>query len=367
MAPRLPRFDPSTRIRALGDGEPDFTINDATCHLAAFGVTGSGKTSATAKWGSLGYMGSDAQMGMLYLCSKITEPQQYVDWANEVGRGGDVRLFDASGDRFRFNFLDWLSGLSEDGAGLTINVVAFLEEIITALNPERSGGSGDNVFWEDELHHLLVALVMLVQLAGYELSLPTMRDIVRSAPLSREQVLDPKWREVSANWFFLEKARERCESLDAETQADYAECRAYFTDDFANLSEKTRSIITLMFTKLAQPFSMQAVAQAVLHRYNNSSRRHLRRRAGDCGAADAGIPPRRRHCGTRLEGRLAGGGDASQTGTQGRISSVRYVVSPTRLRSTSLAVATWPSLRWRGRAQDVCFTSGRTSASSENA
>jgi hypothetical protein len=28
-------------------------------------------------------------------------------------------------------------------------------------------------------------------------------------------------------------------------------------DDFANLSEKTRSIITLMFTKLAQPFTMQ--------------------------------------------------------------------------------------------------------------
>jgi len=35
--------------------------------------------------------------------------------------------------------------------------------------------SGENVFWEDELHHLLVALVMLVQLAGFELSIPTMR------------------------------------------------------------------------------------------------------------------------------------------------------------------------------------------------
>src|SRR5262249_1368747 len=42
-----------------------------------------------------------------------------------------------------------------------------------------------------------------------------------------------------------------------ETQADYAECRAYWLDDFANLSEKTRSIITLMFTKLAQPFTTQ--------------------------------------------------------------------------------------------------------------
>lgn len=56
---------------------------------------------------------------------------------------------------------------------------------------------------------------------------------------------------------FLERARERCESLDAETQADYAECRAYWLEDFAALSEKTRSIITLMFAKLVQPFCMQ--------------------------------------------------------------------------------------------------------------
>jgi type IV secretory pathway TraG/TraD family ATPase VirD4 len=199
-------------------------------------------------------MGSDAQMGMLFLCSQISDPNQYVEWTKEAGRGKDQRVFDASGEHFRFNFLDWLSGFAGEGAGLTINVVAFLEEIITALNPERTAGS-ENIFWEDELHHLLVALVMLVQLAGFELSIPTMRDIVRSAPLSREQAKDPVWQKESACWFFLEKARERCASLDAETRADYAECRAYFIDDFANLSEKPRSIITLMFTKLAQPFS----------------------------------------------------------------------------------------------------------------
>jgi hypothetical protein len=102
---------------------------------------------------------------------------------------------------------------------------------------------------------LLVADVELNQLSGYELSLTTMRDIVRSAPQSREQAKDPKWQQESACWFFLEKARVLCESADAETQADYAECRAYWLDDFANLSEKPRSIITLMFTKLVQPFT----------------------------------------------------------------------------------------------------------------
>jgi type IV secretory pathway TraG/TraD family ATPase VirD4 len=255
LAPKLPRFHPATRIRSLGQGEPDFTIADATCHVAAVGATGSGKSSGTGMWGAVGYMGSEAQMGMLFLCSKTTDPGQYTEWTKEVGRGKDVRRFDASGDLYRFNFLDWLSSFAGEGAGLTINVVAFLEEIIMALNPERTAGTGENIFWEDELHHLLVAAVMLVQLAGFELSLPTLRDIVRSAPLSREEAKDPRWQGESACWFFLEKARERCAGLDAETQADYAECRAYFLTDWSGLSEKTRSIITLMFTKLAQPFS----------------------------------------------------------------------------------------------------------------
>ena len=95
----------------------------------------------------------------------------------------------------------------------------------------------------------------LVQLARRELRLGTMRDIVRSAPLSREQAKDAKWQEESACWFFLTEAERNTGAADEDVQADYAECRAYFLDDFANLSDRTRSVITLMFTKLAQPFT----------------------------------------------------------------------------------------------------------------
>jgi type IV secretory pathway TraG/TraD family ATPase VirD4 len=253
----LPRFHPTTVIRELGEGEPPFTIADATTHLGVLGATGSGKTSGAGDFFGKGYLGSGAEMGMVILCSQVTEAGQWMKRAQETGRARDVRLFDASGERYRFNPLDWISSYGAQGAGLTINVVAFLEEIVTALEPERGNGGGENLFWEDSLHQNLVAQVLLTQLAGYELSFPMFNDIVRSAPLSREQANDPKWREGSACWFLLEKARERCASLDAETQADYAECRAYWLEDFANLSEKTRSIVTLMVTKLVQPFAMR--------------------------------------------------------------------------------------------------------------
>jgi type IV secretory pathway TraG/TraD family ATPase VirD4 len=251
----LARFHPETVIRELGDGET-FKISDAVTHVGILGATGSGKSSGSGKFLATGYLGSAAEAGMLVLCPKPSDPGEWEHLCELTGRSKDVRLFDASGEHYRFNFLDWLAGHASDGAGLTSNVVAFLEEIITALEPEKSGsGGGENVFWEDSLHQLLVAAVELVQLAGYELGIPTMRDIVRAAPLSREEGKDPKWQAESACWFFLEKARERCKSLDEDTQADYAECRAYWLDDFANLSEKTRSVITLMFTKLAQHFT----------------------------------------------------------------------------------------------------------------
>ncbi len=246
----LPRFHPATVIRELGEGHV-YSIADA---LTGCCVLGSGKTSGTGRFLALGYMGSDAEMGGIVLCAKPTEKNQFLQWAKEAGRSKDVVVFDASGQE-RFNFLDWESAQASEGGGLTINVVALLEEIITALEPQKAGASGDNAFFEDALHVLLTQNVELVQLAGFELSLSTLRDIVRSAPLSREQAKDAAWQKESACWFFLEKARERCASADEETQADYAECRAYFLDDFANLSEKTRSIITLMFTKLAAPFT----------------------------------------------------------------------------------------------------------------
>jgi type IV secretory pathway TraG/TraD family ATPase VirD4 len=251
--PGLPQFHPATVIRDWDNGQ-GFTIADAVTGVAVFGATGSGKTSGTGRHLALGYMGSAAEMGGIVLCAKKDERAQWEQWAREAGRERDLTVFDASG-KWCFNFLDWEASHAGEGGGLTINVVALLEEIILALQPEKASAGGENVFWEDALHQLLISTVELVQLAGRELRLASMRDIVRSAPLSREQAKDPAWQEESACWFFLTEAERNTGESAEDVQADYAECRAYWLDDFANLSDRTRSIITLMFTKLAQPFS----------------------------------------------------------------------------------------------------------------
>jgi hypothetical protein len=73
-----PRFHPATVIRELGNGEQPFTIADATCHVGGLGATGSGKTSGTGHFLAMGYLGSAAEMGMLVLCAKLTEQDQWM-------------------------------------------------------------------------------------------------------------------------------------------------------------------------------------------------------------------------------------------------------------------------------------------------
>ena len=255
----LPNYHPATVIGRDARTGWEYTIADAETGVAVFGATGSGKTTGTGKYLAHRYLGKPGvEMGFLVLCAKKSEAQQWRGWAHEAGRERDVITFDTSGSEYRFNFLDWELSRASEGGGLTLNVVALLEEIILALQPEKTGGSGENVFWEDSLHQMLISVVDLVKLAGkgFALRLDSMRDIVRSAPLTREEAKSADWKKESACAHFLSQADRTTAGGDAELRADYEECRKYWLEDFASLSDRTRSIITLMFTKMAQPFGL---------------------------------------------------------------------------------------------------------------
>ena len=190
LPPKLPRFHPATRIRSMGEGEPDFTIADAACHVNILGATGGGKTSGSGEFFAKGYLGSAAEMGMLILCAQPGDAAQWIRWAAETGRSNDVRVFDASGDRYRFNFLDWFSGFAGKGRGSPSTWSRCWKRSSPPCSRSEARGAATTSSGRTRCISSW-SPVLLVQLAGYELSLPTMRDIVRSAPLSREQANDP--------------------------------------------------------------------------------------------------------------------------------------------------------------------------------
>ena len=154
-------FDPARPIRNWSkDGSSVFRISDALTGVAVFGATGSGKTSGPAKHLANGYLAHG--FGGLVLCAKKEERKQWVDWARETHRLEDILIVDRTGNR-RFNFLDWEAARPGEGGGLTINLVALLDEISKAVaNDAGDGGGGDNRFFSDALRHMNTNLIDLV-------------------------------------------------------------------------------------------------------------------------------------------------------------------------------------------------------------
>jgi hypothetical protein len=164
-------------------------------------------------------------------------------------------IIDAGG-KWRFNFIDWEASRPEEGGGLAINIVNLLDEIAGAISGgggPAEGGRGDNKFWEDALHHLNTNLVELVLLAGLQISFALLRSIVTTAPYTPDQADDLTWQEKSTCAAILREADKATLKADAEIRADFEECQNYWLVEFPNLSDKTRSLITLTFSMLVRP------------------------------------------------------------------------------------------------------------------
>jgi TraM recognition site of TraD and TraG len=247
-----PDYRPDLVLRTFdGTGEA-FRLGDALTGAVVFGATGSGKTSGPAKHIAYGYLAHG--FGGLVLCAKADERKRWQQWAEDTGRLSDLVVIDGSGKQ-RFNFMDWEVSRAGVGAGLTINVVSLLDELAGAVAGRASdSGSGDNRFFSDALHHMNINLVDLPIFAGLVVALPLLRDLVSSAPRSLAEAASPEWNERSVCARVLREAAAAVLTADADTKNDFEECRKYWTLDFPALSEKTRSIITLSFAMLVQPF-----------------------------------------------------------------------------------------------------------------
>lgn len=248
----LPDFHPSTIVRDWREGEA-FRIGDALTGVSVFGATGSGKTSGAAKHLAMGYLAAD--FGGLVLCAKKEERRQWQEWAKAADRLEDLIIVDASAN-WRFNFLDYEATRSGEGAGLTINIVALLDEIAGAIaaGASKAEGGGDNKFFQDALHHLNINLVDLPIFAGLPVTLPLLRSIVNTAPRSLEEAKSEAWQSESVCFAILGEAEKLVREQHPENLDDFEECKTYWLQEFPNLSEKTRSIITLSFSMLVRPF-----------------------------------------------------------------------------------------------------------------
>ena len=226
-----------------------WTLADACEGVQIFGALGSGKTSGSGQAIAKSYL--RAGFGGLVLTAKPDERELWERFAADTGRSDDIMIFKPGG-AYQFNFLKYEMKRPGEGAGDTENLVRLFRYVLDVQ--QQHTASRQDSFWENALNQLLRNAIDTAAAAAdtETLQLSSIRDIIKTAPLHPEQLENRDWLENSFCMQSLKAGFAR--ELSPDKRRDLEAAADYWTAEFPNLAEKTRSIIVLMFTGLADQF-----------------------------------------------------------------------------------------------------------------
>lgn len=235
------------RLLSLGEGD-EWTIRSAVEGSLILGATGSGKSSGPGD--AIREAILAAEFGGLVFTVKSDEREAWEAACKKTNRLSDLRVF-SSREPLRFNFLDFERTREGSGAGLTENIVRFFSEVMEVSQRDSSGGGrDDDRYWVLALRQLLRNLIDLCLISGTAVSVPNLYRLAVSAPTTLDQLASDEWKAQSFCFDCLRKA-------DAASKEDFSQTRDFelvadfFTLEWPNLSEKTRSIVLSCFTSMA--------------------------------------------------------------------------------------------------------------------
>lgn len=228
-------MNPDTVLLEL-DGQP-WTVHDSLEGTHIFGSNGSGKSKGSGRAIAEAFL--RAGYGGLVLTVKADEADAWQRYMEDAGRTDDlIRVRPEFGHRF--NFLDHEATRSTRGGGLTQNITSLF---LGALDDPAVRTA--DPYWQDNMRMLLGHATDVCRLAG-GVTLQNLVRVIVSAPTSRRaDVTDSFCARL------LKHALARHSSLNANDRYDLDRAIEYFGKEFADLNEKTRSIIVSCFTSKA--------------------------------------------------------------------------------------------------------------------
>jgi len=254
------------------DPEP-FTFRHAFEGIQIFGATGSGKTTGSGRTLALAFLKARFNgflpFGGLVLMAK---PDELDTWAHPKtgycalsGRQSDVRVLGTNHEKYRslgleeegpnkqfghtFDFM--VHELDElrktPGVDQTQNLVSLFLNALDSGRDKRS--TNTDPYWQDALRQLLTNAIELCNLADGTVSLPRLLEITLSAPQSRIDTNSKSFKNGEC-WTALLKADART-NLTRYQREDLDQTARYWLRDFADLADRTRSIVVNSFTSKA--------------------------------------------------------------------------------------------------------------------
>ena len=234
------------------------TLRDAVEGIHIFGGLGSGKTSGSGQTLARAFL--TAGFGGLVLTAKPDEADTWVRYCRETGRLSSLLRF-GPGHRWRFNFIDYEMRRPGRGAGITSNLVSLFEEVLEVHHPGKV--LGGDPYWREARAQLMRNAIDLIKLAGEQVAMEDVAEVIRSAPLSPEQAVDPSWRASSRCSRLLRQALASVEG-DSRLEADLQMITHYFLDEFAKLDPKPRSSVISMVGALTDTLLRGDVRELLL-------------------------------------------------------------------------------------------------------
>jgi len=175
--------------------------------------------------------------------------------------GRDLRVFSPE-EPWRFNFLDYEMNRGGRGSGETENIIQLFMEILELTSDIKKDSGGDD-FWQKALQQLLRNSIDLIKFAGERLTMANLYELINTAPKSPKdmevttletgEVIKTKWMQESFCSKLIFQAHDRTDLSESE-RADLKTVIKYWKISFAELNDKTRSIITFSFTGFADVF-----------------------------------------------------------------------------------------------------------------
>lgn len=202
--------------------------------VLGLGMPGSGKTQtliypailAAVSWGRSALVVLDPKGD---LCAHVLEA------ARQHGRSSDVRVLRVGGP-LRWNPLGSLGPRSS---------VREIRQVATDLVQSRGGATSADRYWDDQASTLLAYILQLLSLSGEEVSF--------DSALALATRLGPSGEEHRLRLYARAARHGRA--------SDLARTQAYLEDEYQNIADKTRSIITSVVTVLLRLFDLEEYRQ----------------------------------------------------------------------------------------------------------
>jgi hypothetical protein len=217
-----------------------------------FGSTGSGKTSGSGHTFANAFL--EAGYGGLVLTAKPDEKDNWREWSRQCGREHQLVIVKPTNPYF-FDFMEY-EAKRQDGSDTQTMVSLFM--LIIEIANEGSIQSKET-YWLLALRQMLRNTIDILKCAGEVVSVEAMYRLIVTAPTSISRLGSNEWQKESYCFTSLNKATDNYEALVSSGNRkihfeDFDISFTYWTNEFPNLAEKTRSIIVSMFTTTADAF-----------------------------------------------------------------------------------------------------------------